>query len=236
MGLGGGALGADLGAQTGLAASGTRVSGRLEIPDGRAFDTAAATLTRQAPDGPAPGVPAARLFPVGAFFFVGVAPGHYLLQASGRPEGSEERLCGTQSIQVGDTSVSGVVVTLTPCAVISGQARFDSRGSAPPADLSRVTVRADTADVEASYAGHLFPDGTFRLEGLMTGSYRLRIDDLPSPWRLEAVNRGGQDTSQAPLQVAAGGRVDDVTLVISDTAGDPPGSAGGMPPLPSLVR
>ncbi len=217
MGLGALALTAIAGAQP-VGRGGTTVSGRITSHDGERFRSAAVTLTRL-PVTDTTGPPsAAQLIPMGAFFIVDVQPGRYLLHAIGETF-EDDHVCATQTVDIGTEAISRTALTLTPCAIISGQARVDSAGATPSLDLARVLVRAAAAGETDGvfYATRLLPDGTFSFVGPAPGAYLIRAVNLPTPWQLQAVTREGSDVTQTPLAIAEGQRIDDITLVLSDT-------------------
>ena len=123
-----------------------------------------------------------------------------------------------------DVSVSGVDLTglglqLQPGASMPGKIVFKGAGPAP-ADLTKIRISLgaasspdfglNTVNVTAN------ADGTFKVEGLGPGKYRLYTNGLPAPWFLKSALVDGVDVLDDPLEVKPGADVPEMTLVFDD--------------------
>ena len=171
----------------------------------------------------------------GAFTFSGVPQGKYTLRvlivpapagyglppgvgAAGLqpayvPPAVDPVLWAETPVSVGRSDVTGLVVALRRGLHISGRVTFDSSSPVPSADArQRIAVTVfplEHPDERRGQGGVVQADGTFVLQGLGPGRYRIACDapDVTgatgSPWRLETVTRGGRHLADARLTLQA---------------------------------
>ncbi len=151
----------------------------------------------------------------GSFTFLNVAPGRYVLFARTGPgallfgPGGADLppMFATTEITVGDTDVTGVVLSLRPTPSLAGRVVFDGASTRPPENME--LVRLNLAPVQ-SRSGSQAPnvggsatnarsDGTFRMPGVMPGTYSLM--STLSGWWLRSVVVNGRDILDLPLEV-----------------------------------
>jgi hypothetical protein len=209
------------------------------------------------PDGPAGGV-TLRLIPAGqdallreadvaltmsdtdgAFSFLAIPPGSYLIRVWNRPSQGRNfalirnpdavppaspamQWAGTP-ISVGDTGVEGVPVMLRNGVRVSG--RVEWSGTAPrPSRAPAIDIgRADGHDDGSLPFAVVDKDGRFETEGHVPGRYFI-IAYPPPGWTLESAMWNGRDVSDAPLDLDA----DDVTGVVLRFTDRPPASVSGI--------
>ena len=127
----------------------------------------------------------------GAFTFLGVPPGRYLLRAwtthvdgetppaappnsSPRPRPTGVTLWAEVSITVAGSDVSDLAVTLAPTARVSG--RLVVEGPGQPATPVSLRLVSQSADPPSPLAAQVAGDGTFVLRGYAPGRYRLPMN------------------------------------------------------------
>jgi carboxypeptidase family protein len=168
----------------------------------------------------------------GVFEFTSVTPGKYTVMArviprsqAGVPPASEQQLFATTSVDVTGTDIAGLALVLRPALRVRGRLAFE--GAAPPAaqTLSTFQLRlmpagltsasnaqANTVPgVTAGITGTAAPDGTFLIDGVIPGSYRLAFRDLLG-WRVSSAKLGDLDVVDTPFDVSADVVGIDVTL------------------------
>jgi len=167
----------------------------------------------------------------GAFTFSGVPPGKYTLrvlvvpppQGYGLPPGMgagglqpayvppaiDPVLWTETPVSVGRSDVTGLAIVLRRGLHISGRVEFDSSSPAPTADArQRIAVTVfplEHPDERRGQGGVVNADGTFVLQGLGPGRYRVSCDapDVTTAtgrlWRLDTVMLGGRHLADARL-------------------------------------
>jgi hypothetical protein len=147
------------------------------------------------------GLPRAVTDASGAFRFLAVPPGSYVLQAAfvvqAPPDGSSAdiSLRAVQPLTVGERGIAGLIVTLTTGARVSGRVEFKGAIESPLADGRRLAVGLRPVEVFSgvwrSLPGRVAPGGMFTTAGDAPGRYIVFTSDPPG-WTLESVSRGGQ--------------------------------------------
>ena len=160
----------------------------------------------------------------GAFEFLNVPPGEYVLRATQAPDrsvirdmvqqsgaqlltgGEMVQQFGAQSVTVGDREGPPVTITAVAPAMLTGRLTFEgTRGGAGPGSVAITAVPdADDGPVGRGFyeARHL-PDGTFEMRGL-AGLVRL-VATPPPGWWVKSIDVGGIDATDAPLRFAGPG-------------------------------
>ena len=182
----------------------------------------------------------------GAFTFVGVPPGQYLIRALTTPRPPEEPpppagtpapaplvpvdpvLWTETAVSVGSTDTTGVAVSLRPGLRVTGRTEFT--GSAPrpsAAELRSIVIVMDSADgrttaLPTGYRAQIDSEGRFYTIGLPAGRYLVRIDRPPRGWTVKAAMVNGRDICDVPIALVN----DDVSgLVLTFT--DRPATISG---------
>ena len=170
----------------------------------------------------------------GAFTFLGVPPGQYILRITKVPrqvfvnfvDGSPavnfnaggnsadptgQTLWAQMPVSVGETEIVGLPVTLRPGVKLSGRVEFD--GSAPRPQTQRLAaaqLTANSIDSPGPVSPVRFtPEGTFVTGGLLPGRYLLTASAPGSPWVLQSITLNGHDASAMPVTIDA-----DITGVV----------------------
>jgi hypothetical protein len=156
----------------------------------------------------------------GAFAFSNVAPGDYVVQATGGQPNAVSAF-GMAYVSVVDRDPAPVTITTRPPASVHG--RFVFEGGDPrveqfqvvgvPTDLDRASPLAAATRMTRG------PSGTFWLNGL-TGARRIVLTSAPSGWYLKSATLNGRDVVGEPYEFGVDGAVfDDLEVVVSRNGG-----------------
>lgn len=128
-------------------------------------------------------------------------------------------------VDVNGEDLSGLALTLREGMTVTGRVLFEGTRP-PPADVSGIRIGISPAENSGISLGApgdtLDQDGTFALDGVTPGSYRLTARVPPdgfsadSAWRLKSAVLDGQDTLDTQLTVQPGQNVDGLVLTFTD--------------------
>jgi hypothetical protein len=152
--------------------------------------------------------------------------------------GSPAQLWAMAEITASGEPISGVILVLQPTLAIAGQVRFDASALDKPGNLSNVRVSLMSETAPPGGMGNLTnfggvpipaapvqPDGTFRLTGIVPGTYRLSATLPGAPgWWLRSALLGDRDLLDVPLEVSASGDTRSLVVTFSDRPGEIAGS------------
>lgn len=136
--------------------------------------------------------------PRGEFEIDGVPAGSYWAIANLQDEQREYQ--GRTLVQVADADVQGVTIPVSAGVTLTGHVRVDPQG---PFDYSKVAVAAIPTD-GAGFGGQgaqVRLDGSFTLENVAAGNYRLNVSGYPEEYYLKSVRFGGGDVLDTGLSV-----------------------------------
>ncbi len=225
-----------------------RVSGVVTAPDGRPPLEASAVCALKAPS-PLLAAPQAisRGRGDGSFSCEGLAPGHYVVWASGVPNnlapGDLERmragiaalpLSGSLEIDVSGRDITGVSIPLSIGVSVSGQLVFEG---STPADSKRFQVRLVRGPggppINTSSLAVPASDGTFQIDGLAPGPYRV-VTTIPpasagaaSAWSLKSATLAGNDISDVSFDLVPNLNVSGLVVTFSDVQTELAGTLTG---------
>ena len=161
--------------------------------------------------------------PNGAFTFIGVPSGKYIISATMSPGASGADLWASQPVTAGDVDLADVGVTLRPGAIVTGRVGYDGTSPKPtPAQLRALPLYFDQATGRGPrLMTQIAADGTIAPTTVPPGRYFVHLAygvGVPSPmpamsWTVKSVTTGAQDVSDSPLVVETG----DIDLVVTLT-------------------
>lgn len=162
----------------------------------------------------------------GAFSITGVAPGTYQLLAlaaplmtNGQPPQAPSLWAMTE-VQVTGKDVTGLALSVQPMLKVSGTVVFE--GGAKPAEGTRTSVRmlASTPQLFPGSQGTVAPDGTFTVEGIVPGPYRLVTTVSASGWTPKSALFNGKDAFDVPIDIRAGADVTGLVVTMTNKLGE----------------
>jgi len=161
----------------------------------------------------------------GAFSITGVAPGTYQLLAlaapllaNGQPPPGPSLWAMTE-IQVTGKDVTGLTLSLQPMLKVSGTLVFE--GATRPPEGTRTTIRmlSSTPQLFPGAQGTVAPDGTFTVEGIVPGAYRILTTIAPG-WIPKSAIFGGKDAFDAPIDIRPGADVSGLVVTMANKLGE----------------
>jgi hypothetical protein len=196
-----------------------RIRGAV-LANGQAVAAASVTVVPRAAD-PSLLIPSGQTRADGSFEIAGVVPGAYFLFARTNPG-----LTGGLALQVDEANIDNVVIPVTSGARVAGRFVIDGRsrtGADPDMASLRVTLRRDPDIIGMPDAGPTFSpppalDGSFELQGVAAGDFRVSVRALPLDSYIKSMRMGGVDVLDRGLRIAGSPR-DALEIVIASNAG-----------------
>jgi protocatechuate 3,4-dioxygenase beta subunit len=142
------------------------------------------------------------ILPDGRFDFDGVLPGTYNLLV--RIREGEHRGWAYRPLTVGPTGVDGLTLSLNPGASITFRMRVDGGGGA--ADLSKLAIQLWPVDQgpALTYSEAPTKDGTFKIDDIAPGRYRVAPSMAPAGFYLKTVRSENGNLSGRILDLTVG--------------------------------
>jgi hypothetical protein len=181
----------------------------------------------------------------GAFTFLGVPPGRYMLRAftsrsgdtapapigpNGRTRPAGVALWADVPVTVPAAGLTAVAVTLQPTARISGRVVFD--GDGPPPSLAQAPfglAARQQLDPPVPDPTRVNADGTFTLKAYAPGPYRLPTVTVGS-WRMVSATIGGKPVKDHTIDLGTTD-ITDVVLTMTNRFTELSGRIAGPPGL-----
>lgn len=159
----------------------------------------------------------------GNFELRGVPPGSYVLMSYWSKD--DATFFGSTPLDVTGADVDGITLTLTRGTRVAGRFRAEHGAALNFGNLSVWLQPADAAST-AGGSSQIKPDGTFVVENIYDGTYRLHVGGFPEEFYVKSAQLGGLDIlgtdvtishSQppGPLEIMLskdGGRIDGTVL------------------------
>jgi hypothetical protein len=169
------------------------------------------------------GMQGAKVNPDGGFTIKNVAPGEYRLSIRGPGDKEHPPEGVTTTVSVMGEDLVGVMLVGGSGGSLAGRIVSDTGGSVPVPDTSRMRVSARPVDPTSTYAsfgdndnGRVKDDGSFEVTNVY-GQNRLSVSPLPAGWAVRAIEHGGKDYADVPIDLRGGTRLDNVTVILSKT-------------------
>jgi protocatechuate 3,4-dioxygenase beta subunit len=174
----------------------------------------------------------ARIYDDGRFEFPNVAPGDYVIQASGGESGpGREATFAWAFVTIDGVDVPDLPLRATPGSTISGSVIFEGDGPS----VQALTVTTSRADLDrtpnSTAAGEVGSDLRFTMTGIR-GPRRITLGRAPNGWMLKSVSANGVDVTDVPLpfgtadeslsdvQVVVTSRITELSGTVADSHGD----------------
>ena len=162
----------------------------------------------------------------GVFEFTSVTPGKYTVMArvvpGGRgaappnPDQQLQQLFALASVDVNGVDVTGISLTLQPALHVRGRLTFEGAAQPSAQVMSTFQLRLLPAGATPMANGQTTPvpglsvgitgagaaDGTFQMDGVLPGSYRLVSREVPG-WRARSAKLGDADVFDTAFEVSS---------------------------------
>jgi hypothetical protein len=156
----------------------------------------------------------------GDFEIHGVPPGPYNLSASWND--GRRQLYGRTPVEVSSANLEGVAVVLGNPITLAG--RFRVEGS-NPFDVTRLGLVLQSIDgTRGGGNAEINPNGTFVIQNVYDGNYRVRVLGYPEEYYLKSVREGGSDVLESGLTVTRSQPSARLEIVLSPDGGRVNGS------------
>ena len=159
----------------------------------------------------------------GNFDVRGVTAGSYTLVASIQGRGTS--LVTRMPVEVGNSNVENLSITINPALSLSGTVRLDGEAVG---NVSTVQVSLRPRDPIGMIPGSSNPtskvntDGSFTLANVNADHYNVTLSGLPDGFYVKSVSLGGQDALLAGLNLSSGG-AGPIDIVLAPNAGQAAG-------------
>lgn len=134
----------------------------------------------------------------GAFEIHGVPPGSYFLSANWSD--GKRQYYGRTDVDVGNAYVDGVTLIMGSGIELHGRFRTDSDTKL---DLRSLNLWLQSSDNSGGAGGaQVKPDGTFVIENLYDGNYKLHVGGFPEEYYVKSAKLGGVDVLETGLNIS----------------------------------
>jgi protocatechuate 3,4-dioxygenase beta subunit len=139
--------------------------------------------------------------PDGSFELPNLAPGSYELQTT--IEANGKLYTTRQPLEVGDTDIEGVVLTVGAGVTLKGRVSVEGQ---PKLSLSSLQVALPTGESFVGFmpAAYVSSDGSFTIGNISPGTYHLRLQPLPEGVYIKSARLGSEDVLDSGLDIGHG--------------------------------
>lgn len=165
----------------------------------------------------------------GTFTLAGVAPGEHTLDVRTQPRNGEAAEMGTVTVAVGGADVTGLQISTTLGATVSGRVVYDGTAARSvsdlptqprvfptPVDPSNRILFASAADALSN--GTIDEEGNFRLTGVV-GRVFFTLPITPS-WMMKSITLDGEDITDEPLETTGKNVISGLQITLTDMLTD----------------
>ncbi len=177
----------------------------------------------------------------GSFAIDRVVAGNYTLWLTGSIEGEStarnrparlQKLLARQELDVGAEDVSGIVLAVLPPIALTGRITLDGSPGANVnqtfANIRLTLVPGGDAPFGAFQSVNVNADGSFAVQSLDPGEYRVVVSNMPAGSYVHSVQYNRQDVTTTSIDLSGGGGGEvDVTLRMGAAEVDGTVEAGG---------
>jgi hypothetical protein len=151
----------------------------------------------------------------GDFEIRNVPPGSYSLSASGSD--GKQQLYGMVPVEVSNAILDGVTLVLGNPIELAGT--FRAEGS-DPFDFTRLGLWLQPIEsAMGSGNAEVKPDGTFVVQSVYDGNYRVRVFGYPEAYYVKSVRQGGSDVLESGLTISRSQPPSRLEIVLSPEGG-----------------
>jgi hypothetical protein len=95
-------------------------------------------------------------------------------------------------------------------------------GAAKPPEGQRTVIRmlSSTPQLFPAIPGTVAPDGTFTIEGIVPGAYRVGANIAVAGWTPKSAMLGGKDAFDVPIEIRAGADVSGLVVTMANKLGE----------------
>jgi hypothetical protein len=147
----------------------------------------------------------------GSFEISGVPPGSYFLSANWSD--GHRQYYGRLSVDVGSANLDGITLIMGSGIEVRGRFRTDSDARLNFGGLS-LWLQPPDASLGAGSA-QAQPDGTFVIQNLYDGNYRLHIGGFPEEYYVKSARLGGIDVLEPGLNISHGQAVGQLEITLT---------------------
>ena len=157
---------------------------------------------------------------LGDFEIRGVPPGPYDLSSSLMD--GKRQLYGRVPVDVGYANLDGITFVLGSPAALTGRFRVEGDGQF---DFTRLGLWLQGIDnTNAAGGGQVKADGTFVMENVYDGTYRLHVAGFPEEYYVKSARQGGSEVLESGLTVSHSQTTAPLDIVLSLDGGRVDGS------------
>jgi hypothetical protein len=141
----------------------------------------------------------------GEFEAKGLVSGDYTLSATAQATSPTSPLHGSVKVTIPNADVQGITISISPASTIAGRVRVDGTLPIPMERLRLQLISTTPSRRPEGPSGNLSPDGTFSLQGVAAGDFRvaLQVAGPPgaNPVYIKEARYGAADVLNGPLQI-----------------------------------
>jgi hypothetical protein len=143
--------------------------------------------------------------PDGSFQFPSVASGAYTLSAV--TTNANNRYNATQPLDVGQTDIEGLTITITPGVTVTGHIRVDGDTTDPIPGFQAGLASTPSAGIfiQAPQPAKADADNNFRFDNVGSGHFDVSVFPLTGGLYLKSIRNGNTDVLNTGLDLTGGG-------------------------------
>jgi len=150
----------------------------------------------------------------GAFEIPNVIPGSYYLYAQLFDEGKQ--CLGRQALEVADSDIEGVTLTVAPGVEIKGHLGVDGQSDSNVGSLAvNLVPKIITLPFGGGRSDSAKADGSFLIKNVSDGEYEINVDNLPENSFVKSARLGGIDVLTAGVTVDSKQAPGSLEIVVS---------------------
>jgi hypothetical protein len=147
----------------------------------------------------------------GSFEIHGVPPGSYFLSANWSD--GKRQFYGRADVDVGSANLGGIILTLGSGIQLHGRFRTDSDAKL---DFSSLNLWLQPSDNSPGAGGtQVKPDGTFVIENLYDGNYKLHVGGFAEDYYIKSAKLGGIDMLETGLNISHSQVVGQLEIILT---------------------